>query len=573
MDFLKAQFTKLQQQFGQLTASQKMLSLALMAIMVLTLVLWGRYAGTAEMEPLLEQELASDEFSRITQQLRIRGIPYTPNGSRILVPADRHYEALAELGYEEALPKDTSSAFSEIVGKLDSPLNGPEKSAAIRNEAKQAYLAEILRNFPKVKRARVVIDNTQKRSFDAPVTPVCTVSITMKTDQKADNHLVLAAADLVTGAVAGLQRSHVKVIVDGVSRFFTSDDGSELVAGGSGSVIDRRREAESYFSKQITDLLRFCDGGDGVMVHVNVNLIDESSESHEEKYDPKGSVSKEVETETETNTTTSAANRPTANGDVGAVPNTSSNQGMSINGGGGGSDGASTSMEKTRSKMDNRFGKTMKITKTPGGAVAIMSASVGLPRSYFVRVYKSQTHTDKDPSEAVLAPFMKDELDHCRNLVRACLTLPTPEALVVDTYADIVPAAVEAPTQAASGVSMMLGGHVKEIALGALAVISLFMVSAMVRKSGPATAHASSRGGPIATVGGSPIEAVLSKVASLKESADEAAEVGSGNGALDGVELDGDAVRAQQVVEQVSTLVKENPDAAAQLVKRWLNRA
>src|SRR5262245_17804676 len=112
MDFLKAQLTKLQQQFGQLTASQKMLSLALMAIMVLTLVLWGRYAGTAEMEPLLDQDLAAEDFSHITEQLRIRGIPYSPTGSRILVPADRHYEALAELGYEQALPKDTSSAFS-----------------------------------------------------------------------------------------------------------------------------------------------------------------------------------------------------------------------------------------------------------------------------------------------------------------------------------------------------------------------------------------------------------------------------------------------------------------------------
>src|SRR5262249_55868288 len=160
-------------------------------------------------------------------------------------------------------------------------------------------------------------------------------------------------------------------------------------------------------------------------------------ESHEEKYDPKGSVSKEVETETETTTTTSA-NRPAASGDVGVVPNTTSNQGMAINGGGAsGGDGGSSNFEKTRSKMDNRFGKTLKVTRIPAGSVAPMSASVGLPRSFFVKVYKSQTHTDKEPSEAVLGPFIKDELDHCRNLVRACLTLPSEQALVVDTYADI----------------------------------------------------------------------------------------------------------------------------------------
>jgi flagellar biosynthesis/type III secretory pathway M-ring protein FliF/YscJ len=38
------------------------------------------------------------------------------------------------------------------------------------------------------------------------------------------------------------------------------------------------------------------------------------------------------------------------------------------------------------------------------------------------------------------------------------------------------------------------------------------------------------------------------------------------------MELDQDAVHAQQMVEQVSTMVKENPDAAANLVKRWLNK-
>src|SRR5438132_2050610 len=105
MDFLKSQFARLQQQFNQLNASQKMLSVALMAIMGMTLLWWGRYAGTAEMEPLLDQELASEDFSNITRELRRLGIAYTPNGNRILVPADRRYEALAELASAQALPK------------------------------------------------------------------------------------------------------------------------------------------------------------------------------------------------------------------------------------------------------------------------------------------------------------------------------------------------------------------------------------------------------------------------------------------------------------------------------------
>jgi flagellar biosynthesis/type III secretory pathway M-ring protein FliF/YscJ len=41
---------------------------------------------------------------------------------------------------------------------------------------------------------------------------------------------------------------------------------------------------------------------------------------------------------------------------------------------------------------------------------------------------------------------------------------------------------------------------------------------------------------------------------------------------LDGMELDDDAVRAQQMLDQVSNMVKENPEGAASLVKRWMNR-
>jgi len=51
-----------------------------------------------------------------------------------------------------------------------------------------------------------------------------------------------------------------------------------------------------------------------------------------------------------------------------------------------------------------------------------------------------------------------------------------------------------------------------------------------------------------------------------------AGEATSGGAHLDGMELNEDAIKAQQMVEQVSTLVRENPDAAASLVKRWLNR-
>jgi flagellar biosynthesis/type III secretory pathway M-ring protein FliF/YscJ len=52
-----------------------------------------------------------------------------------------------------------------------------------------------------------------------------------------------------------------------------------------------------------------------------------------------------------------------------------------------------------------------------------------------------------------------------------------------------------------------------------------------------------------------------------------AGEVGEGGAMLDGVELDEESVKAQQMIEQVQELVKANPDGAASLVKRWMNQS
>src|SRR5947209_16235247 len=106
MDFLKSQFDRIQQQVSALTPSQKMLTGTLVTIMVMTLLWWGRYAGTAEMEPVLDQSLSQDEAGRIATELARQHIEYKNSGDRILVPSDRKLDALAVLSYNSALPKD-----------------------------------------------------------------------------------------------------------------------------------------------------------------------------------------------------------------------------------------------------------------------------------------------------------------------------------------------------------------------------------------------------------------------------------------------------------------------------------
>ncbi|HMO27103.1 MAG TPA: hypothetical protein PKB10_12630, partial [Tepidisphaeraceae bacterium] len=65
MDTLRQQLLRIQQQLNGLSASQKMLTASLLAIMVMTILWWARYAGTAAMEPLLDQSMTAEEIARI----------------------------------------------------------------------------------------------------------------------------------------------------------------------------------------------------------------------------------------------------------------------------------------------------------------------------------------------------------------------------------------------------------------------------------------------------------------------------------------------------------------------------
>jgi flagellar biosynthesis/type III secretory pathway M-ring protein FliF/YscJ len=570
MELLKAQLARLQQQFNQLTASQKMLSVALVAIMVMTLTLWGRYAGQAEFEPVIDQDFAAEDLARITADLRGRQIPFTTQGARILVPADRKYEVLGDLVYQQLLPKDMSSAFNDIFLKNDNVLGSPDRSDRLHTEARQAMLAQVIKSFPKVRDATVLIDNTRKRSFDQPVNASASVYVHLKNGEKADNRLCNAAADVVCGAVAGLKRKDVKVVVDGVSRALADDSGEDGAFAG-GTWMDTVRESEGYYAKQIYDHFAYCEG---VLVHVSCRPKSESSETKETKYDAKGAISKEVDSETESSNSSGGGRGAS---DPGVAANTGSNKGMAIGDPGGAAGDGSNTTEHNRTKSENFVPRQESVKRDPAGSIAVTSASVALPRSFFVKAYKTETGTDKDPGPAVLDTFVKLQLEKLKAQVKACVSVQADDAVVVDTYPDLVPA-VEAPTQAASGVSLMLGSHAKEIALGALALVSLFMVSMMVRKSAPAVATSAGAVAVPEEAPGQTVDAALAK-AGMKPSLkfnltpEEAAEVGEGGRTLDGVELDDETVRAQQVIDQVSAMVKENPDAAANLVKRWMSRS
>lgn len=546
MDFIKNQIARIQQLFEGLSTSQKMLAATLVIIMVMTIWWWAAYAGRAELEPLLNQSLSAEEVSLITSRLRGQGIPYRMVGDRIHVPADRRLEVLADLGYAQMLPRDTRSAFDEIISRA-SPFISSRQQEELFNQAKQTTLAQIIRRFPKVGHAVVIIDPRRERGPNG-VEPSATVNITMRAGEPPDMRLVNAAADLVAGAVANLPRNRIRVIIDGVSYPVRGREDASPAAG-SDEYLAQVQKAERYYSEKLARQFSFIDGA---MISVTVKVNNERTDKVKTEVDPKNLVHKPVSEETSTDETRSSA-RPS--GEPGVV----TNAGMSV-AETGTAETSSGTTEKTRTDYVVQVGRTDIKTFNPGGDVTVTAASVLLPRSHFVQVYKKRTNTTAEPEPQAINDFIRTELAQViRPGVRACLGVLSDDAIHVDTYTDLMPPAAAVPAAASTSMTLLLGDHVKEIALGVLAVFSLLLVAHMVRKSSPAPPAA-----PPPTAPKAP--------ATLHAGEEAVGEATEGAPMLDAMEVDEDSAKVQQMLAQVSQLVEENPDSAASLVKRWLNR-
>jgi len=563
MDFFKIQLDRMQKQLAGLSASQKMLTAALIAIMVMTLTWWGRYAGEPEMEALLPQAISADELPRVESELDAKGIKHAMVGDKLMVPADRKLEAVASLMYSHALPRNAKDGFDDVLKSIN-PFMSERQTSQMWNRGKELTISQIIASFPDVADAHVMIDPTQIVRIGGGVDPSATVTISMRGGAKAPQQLVDAAADVVEGAQSSLPRNKIKVVVDGMPRRLRQDSSENgLFADDQQELIQR---AELRLEDKITKQLSYIPG---LMVSVAVKLNTTQEVVESKTFDPKLAVSKETETMTKTQETTGGA------GGSGGEPGMRANTGLSVNGDtpAAAPAGPSSTVTEETSKFQNFVPTTDSRRSTPAGDATPVAAAVRVPLAYFAAIYLHENPGAKDPTEKQMRGLIDENLIKIRRDVMACTALKQEADIAVETYVDPTPM-VAAPQVVTAGISstLLVGGHIKELVLGILALASLFMVSMVVKKGVPATLVAApATGGAGSSASTAATAAHMSAI--LNAGADLAGEAGSPGSTLDGMELDEETVRTQQMLEQVSNLVKENPDSATSLVKRWLNRA
>lgn len=540
MEFIRKALAQVQEHLRTLTASQKLAVGLLVVVIVIAFVWLFETNFVPDMVPLLPGQMLSDsERTSIVAQIGAMGVKYEIQNGQIMVrPKDRD-TIIASI--TDVLPDDISAS----IDKLDSEptmMQTAGERAFDRQRARQRTLSRVLALMPKVKSAVVLINPGGKRRMGAGARQEASASVylSMEGRHKPSSKRVHAVAELVSKAITGLTRDRVAVIADGVAYPVPKED-SPFMTGA----LDQLREYETHYEENIKTMLQIPN----VQVSLHVDIDMEKVRTVEEDYH------KPIVKREETEERSSTSREP--GGETGGRPNTGRRvENIELPG---------QTTEEGKSKTDFIAPRIKLVERLKdAGAIKQIRATVNVPYSYFERVYPKKTGKEAKPSPAELAQFIQSEKEEIREKVMPLIDTDDAQLVKVgEFYDEILPGEAALAADAGSGImGQSFVQYAKPAGLAVLALSSMMMVLMMLRKA--------SSGATLPSL--EEAEHVKEPPPSLESDTGPVGEAGTTEGILHGVEVDEKTVQVRKMAEQVGDLVKEDPDAAAVLVKQWIIR-
>lgn len=558
MGQLRQVLTQIWQMLLKLTIAQRLLIVSLVAVMAMALALVALYSSEPAMKPLAPGAGAKDQ-ARVADFLDRRQVKHKTVGGQIMVPAEQVGLLRSQLFEEGVQIDDTAVMFNTLLSQQSWTMSRSQvelsEMIALQNE-----LSNIVSRFRGVRRASVIIDAPGSSGLGTAVRrPTASATVFTSDGRPIDQSTVDSIAHLIAGAKAGLDVQAVRVI-DGTrnTQHRARSDDTAIAS----TYLEHAAKVEDRVRLKLLDLLQYI-GGAVVAVNAQVDVTRKESQTSRVLDVGKGSVTAPTRERTSERTEGEMASA--------AEAGVRSNVGLDINRSGGG--GSSSKDKQSEGEMETEFGRTVEKVVDPRGMPTKINATIGVPRSYLVALWKraqGAQGANAEPTDQDLDPLMKSEVERIRADVR-----PLVEAsgeggviggdVVVSVFPDVAAgvgvalAGVSGGGGGGGGIGSMLGvgGLVKNVALGALALVSLGMMLMMVRKTGKADPLPSAQ-----ELAGAP--PILQRQSDLIGEADEA------EAALTGIELTDDTIKHQKLLEQVEEMVRSKPDETATLLNRWI---
>ncbi|HEX4140808.1 MAG TPA: flagellar basal-body MS-ring/collar protein FliF [Candidatus Methylacidiphilales bacterium] len=345
---------------------------SLVASFLLSLAVLGGvvYLASKPKLTLLYGGMQPAEAQKVVEYLDSKKIDYdvAEGGRSVLVPAAQVYSVRMGLASQGIPTMSDGGVGFEL---FDKPTFGMSDFMQRANyyRALQGELARTIRQLDEVANARVLIVVPEEKLFGQDHQQAkASVFVQLQPGRSLGDEQVRAIQFLVANGVEGLQPEHVAVI-DGSGRAMSgADSDGDLTTGGQ--LSDKQREAraelESYLQEKAQSMLDQVLGPGQSVVRVASDIDFSTSQETTEKYDPKNSATTQESATTESSSTTSPNSSNTG---AGVTANTA-----------GSSDNSNKSNDEKKENTATTYqvGKTMETRIDGGGTIKRLSIALML---------------------------------------------------------------------------------------------------------------------------------------------------------------------------------------------------
>ncbi len=551
MDFLNKTFAQLSDLFRSMTPGARITSGLLLAAVLISLVYLFRFQVSSPDEDLMYgTPIAASQLPAMEAAFEKAGLTgYEVRGSHIRVPRGQRAKYMAALADAKALPPNYGSALREA---LDSS-NVFESSKDKERRYKIGLIEElrmVISSLRGIESASVLLDVDTKGGLNREKIATASVTVWPVGQNQIDEETVEKIRNIVCGAVAGMKPENVTVS-DSNGRSYR---GKAEGGGDDLLLLTAKRDYERSLKQQILNALSYIPN---ITVEASVLLDrDRIIRTREIQRDPKGVTIRESEI---------SSSRTVEGGGPGGRPGLQAQANTA----------ASLVSRSTGPREESEESRSERITipsgketerETLGLALKRVSVAVGIPNSYWVKVWQGRNGgQDAVPDAAALDAIRQEESAKIQKHVAALLRSvdggtddgdPT-DLVTVTTFQDIKPPELPEPPLATEILNWLTRSW-QTLGLLGLAVVSLVMLRSMIR-SVPAAPEASP----------------LAELAALKQKEKEQAAQTADQSQQPGETPEQRRLRRFQTTgrslrDELTELVREDPDTAANILKSWI---
>jgi flagellar M-ring protein FliF len=560
MDFLNKAYAQIVDLFRSMTPAGRLTAGLLTAVIVVGLAFLFRFQSKSMDGYLLEgRPFMAGELTAVQRALSEAELnDWELDGNRIKIPASQKAVYIAALAENNALPADWNAAMDKAVDGTN-PFRSRHEIDLTLQRAKQKELGMVISRFRNIEQATVMFDEVEKTGGLRRAKHK-TASVAVQTNGAAlEEGQVRAIRNLLATSYAGLTQNDIAVTDTTTGKSYYGAAGGD--GDGSENVYAMHKaKYETGWRQKILDQLANITG---VIVGVNVEMDGEiRSTTTKVIVDPKPVPIISTETQSE-----STSVGPVNRGRPGADPNgvtglAQGNQPKAI----GEDAGPRSTQSQTSSNQTSLPGHSVNSTENAPLKPQHVTAVVNVPASHYQKIWRqlNPTPAGESPKTADVAELKKIEGEEIKRIEDTVANLlpplpagKNPYPLVkVTTYVD-VPAAPPTAVPLMTTISDWLSGNWRTVGMFLVGLVGLVMLRSMLRNN-PA-----------------PLADSEQASASSGDQHDREAESSDAEPSAEPILVMRRKLSSKgpNLREELRQLVKDDPDAAANVLRGWIGDA